>query len=397
VRIREAALTRPPAGQPLRIPVENRFDFSNLSELRMVWEMGKRSGNTTADIPPRSSGILSIALPEEMRSAAELTLKFYYRDGTLIDAYQFPVTYDGKPPLSPRLPAFGGGGRPTVEQDKSILLIKGDDWQWTLDRARGSLQAEVGGVVVLRGGPRLGITAFDETEYSQINEVPTELQPELVGWSPSSTEVQDEGAVVRLEMKGESPEVSGGFTLRFDDRGAITIQYHFEYKGPEITPREIGLLFTVPRACDRLQWKRKALWSFYPEGHIGRPEGEARPFRDPVHWPTLKVGQPPVWPWELDSTGRGTRDFRSTKYNIYRAALLADEGAGVQVVSGGTQNVRAWVADEGVNLLVSPFSISRSVPFDREFYPILEHKLRKGDVLEGMLQLQLVRHGSPHD
>ena len=148
--------------------------------------------------------------------------------------------------------------------------------------------------------------------------MPHELQPNLLTCRPTSVTVKPDDIAVRLEVT-TSPNT---FVFRFDRRGAVELNYSVVYQGEAVNPREIGIVFTVPRTLERLSWRRKALWNFYPEGHPGRASGEALPFRNPSMWPAWKPGQAPPWPWELDSTDRGTADFRGTKYQIYRAALL---------------------------------------------------------------------------
>ena len=103
---------------------------------------------------------------------------------------------------------------------------------------------------------------------------------------------------------------------------------------------------------DRLDWRRKGLWSAYPEDHIGRNVGVA-PREGRGH--SQRYGEKPAWPWAEDERefilftrndpgGRGTKDFRGTKENIYSAsAILRGSQSRLQAVSDGRDAVRLEV------------------------------------------------------
>ena len=44
-------------------------------------------------------------------------------------------------------------------------------------------------------------------------------------------------------------------------------------------PRQVGLVVDLPKSFDLLTWDRKALWTHYPDDHIGRPKGQAHAFK----------------------------------------------------------------------------------------------------------------------
>ncbi len=81
----------------------------------------------------------------------------------------------------------------------------------------------------------------------------------------------------------------------------------------------------LPNSASPISWRRKALWSVYPENHIGRPEGTAR---------------------------LGTDDGRAEKENIYEATVNVN-GAGVTALSDGRDAVRVY-ADANPGRLMVP-------------------------------------------
>jgi hypothetical protein len=107
---------------------------------------------------------------------------------------------------------------------------------------------------------------------------------------------------------------------------------------------------------DRLEWHRKGLWSAYPDDHIGRNIGIAnREGKGSLQ----RYGEKPAWPWaedereyvlfgQKDAGGRGSRDFRGMKENIYyAAALLRGSQNRLQAVSDGRDAVRLEVLPNG--------------------------------------------------
>ena len=58
----------------------------------------------------------------------------------------------------------------------------------------------------------------------------------------------------------------------------------------------------------------------------------------------------PAWPWSQDQTELGTADFRSIKFCIYEASLVAPGGAGVRVEANADTHFRACLAEKGVKM-----------------------------------------------
>jgi hypothetical protein len=50
-------------------------------------------------------------------------------------------------------------------------------------------------------------------------------------------------------------------------------QADLSWKAAEAAAREAGLKFLLPAATDRMSWWSDSLWTEYPAGHIGSPQG----------------------------------------------------------------------------------------------------------------------------
>ena len=153
--------------------------------------------------------------------------------------------------------------------------------------------------------------------------------------------------------------------------------------------RQMGIVFDLPKSCDTLAWQRKAIWSVYPEDHIGRPAGQARAFRD-TKWPTIKPHTEPPWPWSLDSTELGTNDFRATRRNILWASLKRTDGYGVLVRSDGRHSTRSYIDGDHIRLLAAGHSTGGRDGLSFGHLGDEQKPLNKGTLLDDTVQLELV-------
>ena len=124
-----------------------------------------------------------------------------------------------------------------------------------------------------------------------------------------------EGNEAVISMVGNYAIFRASFQIRIDGQGLIATKYTIDYipgQAPPVTYSpwdatsiggysEVGVSYMLPTSASSLSWRRRGLWSVYPEGHIGRTEGTAQ---------------------------LGTDDGRATKENIYEATVNVN-GAGV--------------------------------------------------------------------
>jgi hypothetical protein len=205
-------------------------------------------------------------------------------------------------------------------------------------------------------------------------------------WRLAGSEHRTEGGQAVLRWMGRyGKDFEGGFEIRMDDAGDVEYRYQFTYEGPEVLVREIGLEFELPRSCDKLRWDRKAEFSYYPEDHIGRPVGEA------VAHPAVPQNVPPGdRPYGLDDHPWGCNDFRSTKRNIFTASLTDEEGSGVQVVSDGTQHIRASVGTHEIVLDVLDHYGGMSWTYNNGYHYGPGRTIKPGEVLKGTVRVRLL-------
>ena len=376
-RVFQTEIKRPPAGTPLRIEVHNRNDFSDLSEIAIEWSAAGKTGKVTASGKPHKIGVIEIADPAVAKADA-LELRFTSPRGFTIDEYRLPIT-DGVAPVAPA-PAKTAGAA-VLEQDATVYRVRAGKTVWEFDKTTGLIRnGAVDGVTVVTGGP-----------------FPV-CSGELTDWQPQAVEAKTDGAGVVLVLRGSFANgktdkakvaVDGSCRLRVTGVGALQVAYEWSPVAPaKLTSRELGMGFVVSRTCDTLSWKRRGLWSVYPNDHIGRLEGRALAFRDP----SGKADDPkqqPTWPFSQDQTENGTADFRGTKHNILQAALTTAGGIGLRVDSDGSQHTRSYVSGDAIRLLILHHSGNGGDTFsgkDIRDNPTLDAKSR----IEGTTTLRLV-------
>lgn len=386
VRISQKAVDVPVASQSLNIEVHNRYDFSNLNQISTTWAIGDETGIVELDIEPKTKGTLAIKPEQKDLAGKELVLRFNDSTGFLVDIYKLPI--GEATDVEQEKPA----GKPELVQNDDTITIKSPDGQWIIDKKTGLIQKGISkGKTVVIGGPTLMANPLIRGRdvplpHTQWPNGPSNVM--CANWKLKNIQIERSGDEIIVRSKGQYDQADGIYTMQFDGTGGLTIDYSFEYK-TEVAPREIGVVFDIARDCDTLSWKRKGLWTVYPDDHIGRNQGQAKAFRD-SDWPEIKKHTAPPWPWLLDDTPQGTNDFRSSKHNILWAKLKDAEDIGIKVVSDSSQIARSYVDSDSIGLLIAYHSnggMEQYFPGDRPGFKRIS--LSKGSKVQDSVKLQL--------
>jgi beta-galactosidase len=340
VKLKEGPLPLPSAGLPIRVAVENQYDFTDLSELTIRWQLGGESGSAHASIPPHTEGAIEIEPTHAPKAGDVLALEFFDAQGRQVDAYRFPFGH-----ARLRMPVLRGSGSTPLRILRENLLsgpgirVVGQDFELAFDQASGRLRRAVGfGQVLLLECPLLQLLPAAS---------PNAPLPNRLTWQLRQLRIEPEGTNVRVKIEGGYDHFDGSYDLLLTPTGELTTQAAFRYSGEKLLAREIGLGFSVPKDCDLLRWERQGDWSVYPDDHIGRPFGETRAFAAHAE------GLPPTWPWAADNSPMGCNDFRGTKRHIYWASISYPDGPGVWVDSDGSQHARAIVESDRISIRIN--------------------------------------------
>jgi len=389
VRIRATEVAVPEEDKPLTVEVENRHDFTNLSELRIEWKLAEESGVATADIGPRKSGALLIPVKSGAMDGESLSLKITSPRGFVVDEYLLTVgapktaqTSLQKPPMQ----------KAKMTREGDVVRVEGKGCAYEINAQTGMvIKGYAGKDPVVLGGPRLMVLPLNGQGGTQMTAETNTYAPytaTCADWKADSVQMAETDAGVRIEVKGTYKEAKGAYSMVIDGAGRLRVEYRFTSR-QKVNPRQTGMVFDIARGCDTLSWKRKGQWTVYPADHIGRLEGTAKAFVAGTKAGPAGPRTRPTWPWSLDSNALGTMDFRSTKENVFWASLLDSRGRGVRVASDGTQHTRSWVDGNKVRLLVADYSNAGAEGFFRSHAAAEDRPLEKGGIAEGRAVLEL--------
>ena len=317
-------------------PVENRFSFTDLSQLKLSWTLeqsGKAiaSGDEQAKLAPLNSGNAHISLPASALAEADtLQVEFIRPDGGSIVAHRFVLKKNT--PISQMNSALPAGL--PIPQFNLVTRTLHRLPQYWLESLR--FPAHLANVV---------------TEPANVAML---------------AQLKDLSADV---LDAKNGQVSGHLHARFADG---RFSYRLEWAGDEADVQVFGWTFRMPKSCDHFSWDRAARWTVYPSHGIGRAAGTATP--DSMNVSFTRMDRPDAF------------DFNSTKYDCNWASLTTAAGDGLRLGFQPEQrfHCRAGTVDGGegfalfVNQHVSPpDDVSKGV------IPELYMKLKAGDVVEG--------------
>jgi len=358
-------------GRPIVLTVQNRFNFTNLRDVRFAWSVNGRANSVLkTNLEPHAKG--TVILPLKRGKAGDrVTLTVTDRRGVEVAREVFTV---------PGAPVSSAGTQQAPAYTGSPLAA--------LARAAEA----IGLPEQYRQLRPLPMVLPLNDEGGSTGPAGRQLANEIDPFTPVPPDTVLSGPEIRgadLVYRVSSAAVSGTISIRpLNDAGEFEVSYRLDVLA-DADPRQWGLVFTLPLEFDTLRWVRDAQWSWYPDDHIGRPIGSAH--ADAVARRVIEEpGKAMTGPWALDANALGTNDFRSTRGHIREASLSARDGRAFQVVSSdASQSVRAWVDGDRIRLLVAGFNTGGNDHFFDTHYAAERRPLKKGATISSSFRLVL--------
>lgn len=332
-----------PGQKAVRIPFENRYAFTDFSELKFTWQLNGHKGQFNPRLAPGAKGELEIPLPSGTAEGDSLSLRVTSASGAVINESVVQLGSE-KPVILPR-PASGA---PHCSDDGNKIVIQGKGFAAVFDRARGDFDpVDPRHTCAVKSFPTIHVTRYDFGDLNGPNSPPYAVFPDAKTRQFESIEVKEEASGLRLIVHDRYDSFAGATSWLMDRDGRGTVTCDYTYSGKAMETREAGVRFLLKATCDEVKWQRWSEWGAFPPESISRTEGVARAHRD-KKWGEAHWNVRPAWPWSQDETDLGTADFRSVKYNIREAALVSPDGSGLSMHANGDAHFRVALAPGGV-------------------------------------------------
>ena len=320
------------SGQRLLLPLYNRFDHTDLDEIKIRYTYkGVEKELPAPSIAPHQKGLLVI--PAEAWEEGELlSICFYTATGELLDAEQVSLGSDYHVRLADS-EASPVNGVLQVEETAGMMTIKGDGFEIPFSKETGLISnATSKGQVIIEKGPFLHLDInLNHLTGAEVRKSARKFLTSDSDWKKQSlTYTRKEGAV-EVALSGFYQNVQTDILIRISPAGEMNVSYVVAGQ-PNGYLRETGLSFYLPERLDYLQWERKGMWSCYPEGAFAGNTGETSLYNPKQ----VRYGENPAQPWSADThnyyywadAGANcdcplTQMAKGMKENIYRYTLSA--------------------------------------------------------------------------
>lgn len=327
------------SGQHLLLPLYNRFDHTDLNEIeaRYIYK-GEEKKLSLPSVAPHQKGLLTI--PAEAWNANEpLLVSFYTATGELIDREQVRLGNEPVHLLDARRE------QPLdVEETAELICIKGTDFEIPFSKETGLIcNATSKGQVVIEKGPFLHLDInLNHLTGAEVRKSARKFLTSDSDWKKQSLTYTRKEGTVEVALSGSYKDVQTDILIRISPAGEMNVSYVVAGQ-PNGYLRETGLSFYLPERLDYLQWERKGMWSYYPEGAFAGNTGETSLYNPKQ----VRYGENPAQPWSSDThnyyywadagancTRPLTQMAKGMKENIYRYTLsAAGEKEGLTVSS----------------------------------------------------------------
>jgi hypothetical protein len=373
------------ANGKMRLELENRYNFTNLNELKIKISIGSTVISVKPDIPPLSKGSVDINIAG-IKPADNLRITF-------TDPRGF-ICQDEIIPMRQKATSVGSKVKVnvTLGEDNQNWIIRSGKSIFKINKINGLLGCTTaGGVDLITSGGEMMLVPFNKDDggapgiaasnYTQDIQ-PLDYLPVDNFTMESVIPVKNEDGTIKVTLVGGiENKLHGTRNFVFKPDGTVTVNYDYttllDFKGKDLL-RQFGLLFTLPKSFDLLNWERKGLWTVYPENDINRLKGFAKALPRDMKYVEVPR-EVPSGEWKDNSNKLGTNDFRSTKDHILQASIKNSNKQEFLVESDGSQSARAWIDGEKSRFLVAGLN----GPGSCHFFTGPRPEFKKGEHLKG--------------
>lgn len=325
-------------GQRIVMPIQNRFDHTNFSEISASYTFnGQKKNLSLPALEPHERGLLTIPA-EEWHNGEALFIEFRASDGSLLDAYR-PILGN----RNDMVPKTANGTVLTLTENDSCYVVKGGTFALEVSRKTGLLtRVQSNGETVMENGPYLNAYVnLNHLSGAEVRKIANFYKVSAEDWQKEAVNVSKVGNEVRVLLKGTYKTVKVDYQINISPDGRIDIDYMTEGLTNGYL-REEGVSFKMSNTMKTVNWTRRGYWNYYPEGEFAGNQ-ESAPLYNAHH---VAYGEKPNQPWAMDThnyyywadAGANvknplTQKAKGMKENIYAYCLLNGNNHGVMVSS----------------------------------------------------------------
>ena len=338
VRLLQEKVTDFTPGQRIILPVYNRFDHTNLNEIKAytVYKDIRKELKMPA-VEPHRKGMLEIA-GDRWVSGGKLTIEFLNGDGQLIDIYNIML---GQEIIELPRPKYQG--TLSLEEAGDRMIVKGNGFEIPFCKESGLIcDARTGDRVWIENGPFLNMDVnLNHLTGAEVRNSANKYKSSDADWKKTGFSYEQKDGHVMVNIAGTYGRIRVDMQIDIAPEGMITFDYATDGE-PNGYLRESGLRFYLSDAFERLQWQRKGYWRYYPANDFAGNEGDVPLYSSQQ----ASYGKPPVQAWHLDThnyfywadAGAGsarplTQAAKGMKENVYVYTLSTGDNQGFSVIS----------------------------------------------------------------
>ena len=292
------------------VPLQNRYSFTDLSELTCRWQAlaGDKvlaHGESHVAAKPRSTVDATFPATPGMNT---LRLEFIHPDGRSVYAARLRVKgYPG--PAAPA--ALAASGPVRLSETAQNVEVQAAGTRLVLDKRTGQIASwRAGDQDVVLGGPILNLGESIPVPAGRggaggggrgTPPPPPVSSTQAPQYRNPVVTARMDGANARVEVTSDiylagSDELKAQltYTLDISPDAQADLSWKLAWKAPAATAREAGFKFLLPAATDRMSWFSDSFWTETPPDHIGSPQGSITSkdatfssSRRDIHWVSL--------------------------------------------------------------------------------------------------------------
>lgn len=338
VRLTVRDVDVPLSGTDLLLTVVNRFDHTNLKEIKANYVYnGVSHGIELPAINPHEQGLVRIPA-QAWKEGDQVRVNFCTSDGKLINTDQVTL---GKAQVE--MPKSGKEGRLSVSKSNGLLTISGNGFVVPVNLSTGLMEhVKAGGHEIIAQGPFLNASVlYNGNTPEALRKVGNSYQSKDAEWAVKQVSYKEQSDGVRVDVEGTYGKVSLTYTLLVQGNGTLSLSYATDGL-PHGNCREAGLRFVLPETYASMEWNRRGYWSAYePDafaGHTGKVDLYKSNQRAYGQWPaqSWQDDTRDYYYWS-DAGANCTRPLtfkaKGMKEHVYFYTLQAASGRSLSVLS----------------------------------------------------------------